>query len=555
MTLNGPILPPLLAVRFLRRLIYVTILLAPILIKGSNAQNDNLQGKEPCSLCSGEGEIGYPDATIPLLMLPGILYPTCSDLDSVASLVPNDSKLCAKYQANAGYCGCPEAKPLNHCTFCPNGDIPSRSEFILPMGETCKTLNRYMSFFEEEQCGSSQYKEIASHAYDCGCEISMVEVLQVFSHSTRRKTDRCTLCSDGSSPPDENHYLQLAGMSCGDYATFIDSLDTEQCALQTSRGTFDLFAYQCKCPEASPPVCPKRENPGLCTVSLLNSINHDEPCECYSFCDGEFVGCDNYPGNFLGDKCPQNGVSGCNYASAIDDGNEDDAETQVPNSCSICPDSTNDIANPDAILPPFSGLSIPSLNEQSTCQDLVDYLGTQSPDDGNCMVAKDRLAHYCGCDSVEPNCTLCPGGIQPSFKNKIATGDTTCEDFAGTVLTWKSASCGIGESFLSIIGARCGCISAEWPACPIQQNPLLCTANLLRSTDEDCACYNFCGDQFHSCSDYPGRNLVASQCPEGVTLIAGCNQELATLPQRCSRGSIGPGCDDHDFREQTYLRH
>jgi hypothetical protein len=550
MRLKGPVLP-LLVVRFLRHLIYVTTLFAPILIKGSNAQNDNLQGKEPCSLCSGEGEVGYPDATIPLFMLSGNKYQTCSDLDFVASLVPTDSKLCAKYQANAGYCGCPEATPLDHCTFCPNGDVPSRSEFILPMGETCKNLHTYISFFGEDQCASSQYKEIANHAYDCGCEISMSEVLEVF-RSTRRKADGCTLCSDGSSPPEENHYLQLAGMSCGDYATFIDSLDTEQCELQTSRGTFDLFAYQCKCPGTTPPVCPKRENSELCTVSLLNSINHDEPCECYSFCDGEFVGCDSYPGNFLRDKCPQNGVSGCNYASAIDDING--SGTEVEDHCSICPDSTNNIVNPDAILPPFSGLTIPGSKEQSTCRDLIDYLSMQNLDDGDCKVAKDRLAHYCGCDNVEPNCTLCPGGIQPSFKNKIATEDTTCEDFAGTVLTWESETCEIGESYLSITGARCGCITAEWPVCPVQQNSLLCTTNLLRSTNEDCACYNFCGDQFHSCSDYPGGSLEASECPAGVTLIAGCNQALATL-QRCSRPSIGPGCDDVDSRGKTYLRH
>jgi len=550
MRLQGAVLQ-LLVGRFHRHVMYVTTLFAPILIKSSYAQIDNLQGKEPCSLCSGEGEVGYPDATIPFLLLPGTESRTkCSDLNFVAPMVPIDSKLCAKCQANAGYCGCPEAKPLNHCTFCPNGDVPSRSEFILPTGETCKNLHTYVSFFDRNQCSSLQYEAIANNAYDCGCEISMSEVLEVFD--TRQKPDDCTFCPDGSSSLEENYFLELASMTCGDYAAFINSLDPGQCEIQTSRGTFDLFAFQCNCPGTAPPVCPRQENPALCTVSLLNSVDHDEPCECYSFCDGEFVGCDSYPGKFLGNKCPQNGVSGCNYASAIDDVNGSDTEVEDPRSCYICPNSANNIVNPDAIIPPFSGLTIPGAEEQSTCRDLVDYLSMQNTD-GDCQVAKVRLAHYCGCDGVEPNCTLCPGGIQPSFKNKIATGDTTCEDFARTILTWESGTCKIGESYLSVMAARCGCITAEWPVCPVQENPWLCTTNLLRSTNEDCECYNFCGDQFHSCADYPGDVLGASECPEGANSIAGCNQALATS-QRCRRASIGPGCDV-DATQKTYLRH
>jgi hypothetical protein len=456
-------------------------LFVPILIRGSFAQYfDSIEVKERCSLCTDGGQVRYPDATIPYLSLPGTDSTSCSDLDFVSSLVPIDGELCAKYRANAGYCGCPEAEPINTCTFCPEGDFPSHSEFILPTGDTCNDLYTYVSFFEEEQCTSFQYERIVKNAYDCGCKLSMSEVLDEFV--TRKKVDDCTLCPDGSSVPKENYFLDLAGMTCGDYASFINGLNPHECEIQTSRGTFDLFAYQCNCPGTAPPVCPKQERPELCTVSLLNSVDIDEPCECYSFCDGEFVGCDSWPGNFLRDKCPRNGVSGCNYASAIDDINGSDTDVD------------------------------------------------------------------------DPNCTLCPGGIEPSYKNKIATGDITCKDFAGTVLTWESGTCDLEESYLSIIGARCGCITAEFPICPVQKNPWLCTINLLRSTDEDCECYNFCGDQFHSCADYPGKSLDASQCPEGITPIAGCNQALATS-QRCNRPSIGPGCDESNERQQTYMRH
>ena len=535
----------LLVGRTYQNLIYLTILLAPILIKGTCARNDNLYGKEPCSICRGEGQVGYPDATIPFFFLHGHDSISCSNLDAEASTVSADSKLCAKYRSNAGYCGCPGETPVNHCSFCPNGDFPSKSELILPTGDTCKRLHTYVSFLDEDQCTSLQYKAIAKNAYDCGCEISMPKVLRAYAKQQR--IDSCTLCPDGSTAPKQNFFLEKAGMTCGDYSDFIDGLNPEECEFQTNRGTHELFAYQCNCAGTSPPACLLKENPELCTVSLLKSIDVDEQCECYSFCDGEFLGCENYPGKFLGNNCPRNGVSGCNYASAIDD-------TDGGQKCSICPDSTNNVVNLDAILPPFSGLTIPGSNEQSTCRDLIDYLNTRDADHADCQVAKDRLTHYCGCKNVEPNCTLCPGGIEPSFKNKIATGDTTCGDFAGTVLTWEPQTCEQGDSYLSIIAARCGCISARWPMCPLQQNPVLCTINRLRSATEDCECYNFCGDQFHSCADYPGKVLQDSQCPDGVNIISGCNKELA-ISQRCIRGSIGPDCNDTEEWGKSYLRH
>ncbi len=535
--------------RFHRNLLYTTIFFAPILIERTCAGNDSLFGKEPCSICSGGGQVGYPNATIPYFYLHGDDSVTCADLELEAFAVPADSALCSKYQANAGYCGCPEVSTKHHCSFCPNGEIPSRSEFSLPTGDTCENLYKYVSFLGEDRCSSLQYEAIAKHAYDCGCELSMPQVLRAYA--TQQRLESCSLCPDGSPTPQRDQYLDTAGMTCGDYGDFVSGLNPEDCEFQTTRGTHELFAYQCNCPGTTPPECPLKENAGLCTVSLLNSVDPDENCECYSFCDGEFVGCENYPGKFQGSMCPRNPVSGCNYASAIDDINGDD---DVTDSCAICPDVTNNIRNPDAIIPPYSGLTIPGSKEPPTCRAMVNYLRTKRSDHGYCETAKLRLAYYCGCDGVEPNCTLCPGGIEPSFKSKIVMGDTTCEDLAGTVLTWESKTCELGESYLSIMAARCGCISANWPMCPVQQNPRLCTMNRLRTATEDCECYNFCGDEFHSCAEYPGKFLDDSQCPEGVALISGCNKELATS-QRCIRGSIGPGCEEWGTTHLRQKRH
>jgi len=542
---------------FLRLFVLLTSLFDPtFFIKSSSAEYASLVGEKRCSLCPGGGEFKYADAIIPFYALPGANTPTCSDVAFVASLVPFDSRRCTEeFQTNAGYCGCPNIKQPNSCSFCPNGDAPERPELELQMGEICKNLHRYVSFFDDEQCESFQYNEIARNAYECGCDVSLSEIRQE-EVSTRQAPEICNLCHDGSFPPDADFFLELAGLTCGDYAAFINSLDPKECEVQSSRGTFDLFAFQCQCPNTAPPVCPKQENPKLCTLSLLNSVDQDEKCECYSFCDGEFVGCDRYPGSFLGTKCPGTSVSGCNRASAIDDLNGYDGNVEDFESCNICPNSTNDIKNPEAILPPFSGVTIPGSLEKPTCQDLVEYLNKQGENDGDCQVAKSRLAHFCGCDGVEASCTLCPGGIPPSYTNEMATEDATCESFAETVLTWESETCEVGESYLSVTASRCGCVTTTSPpVCPIQQYPVLCTINLLRSTDEDCECYNFCGNEFHSCADYPGQIFnEPSDCPEGTKLITGCNRALATS-QRCSRGSIGPPCNGGEDIATPYLRH
>eukprot|EP00536_Pseudo-nitzschia_multiseries_P011808 jgi/Psemu1/30104/gm1.30104_g len=534
---------------FLRLFVLVATLSGPTLLAGSLAEYDGLDGKQPCSLCRDGGDFEYPDAIIPFYALPNADTPTCSDMARMASMVPFDSKRCTKdIQPNAGYCGCGnETEPKRSCTFCPNGDTPERPDLTLEEGETCSDLDRYVSFFDDEQCHSVRFHGIARNAYECGCGISLSHMQKV-EVLARQDAGVCKFCPDGSSPPDDDFFLELAGLTCGEYSSFIHSLDATECDVQTSRGTFDLFAFQCDCPDTAPPVCPRQENPELCTVSLLNTVDigdDEQQCECYSFCDGEFVGCDSYPGNFLGDRCPGTRISGCNYAGAIDDVNGDDTGIDDKGSCKLCPDATNDIRNPDAILPPFSGVSITGSNGGNpTCRDLVDHLTStqQSEDDGDCAVAQSRLAHLCGCDDAEPSCTLCPGGLPPPYATKMATEDATCEEFAGTVLTWERSNCEIGASYLPVIAARCGCLAATMPVCPVQQYPVLCTSNLLRSTDEDCDCYNFCGNEFHSCADHPGRLLDASDCPGGALPIAGCNRALATS-QRCGRGSIGPPCN------------
>ena len=111
----------------------------------------------------------------------------------------------------------------------------------------------------------------------------------------------------------------------------------------------------------------------------------------------------------------------------------------------------------------------------------------------------------------------------------------------------------LGNHISDIMAARCGCVTANYPTCPVNQNPYLCTMNLLRSADEYCACYNFCGNEFHSCAEYPGQLLTESDCPEGQVPITGCNRALATS-QRCNKGSLGACKSTIHGGDQSSLR-
>jgi hypothetical protein len=474
---------------------------------------------DPCTLCPNGEDFVFPDGRIPYFVLPGDKAPTCSSLSFAASMLEEDSTMCARYQANAGFCGCPDMEAKNLCSFCPNQGIPARSNLVLPSGDTCRDLYTYVSYFDNDQCNSIQYDAIIANGDHCGCD-------EDATSDGVRRGEVCTFCPGGAFPPEPEFNLELAGLTCGEYATFINSLTQTECEVQSARGTFELFAFQCQCPGVSPPACSRQQNPQLCTVSLLRPVE-EENCECYSFCDGTFVGCDSYPGNFLGSDCSGVAISGCNFASAIDDSGN----------CHLCPDFTNNISNSDAVLPPFSGIIIPGVNEP-TCQDLVDFIEQTDAEDV-CEIAQTRLAYYCGCEGTQSSCTLCPGGLEPSFKDTIATGDVTCAEFANTVLTWEAGTCEIGESYLQVMAAQCGCVTAQYPICTVNENPWLCTMNLLRTTDENCACYNFCGSSFHSCSDHPGQVIDTADCLLGETPVFGCNRALATS-HRCSRGSLGP---------------
>ena len=167
-----------------------------------------------CTLCPDGRDYKFPDSRVPYFIIPGNEFPTCSDLAAAASLVSNDDVLCKKYQENAGYCGCSDIEPRNVCTFCPDGIMPGKANMILPTGETCRDLHTYVSFFNEDQCNSLQFEAISGNTKHCGCG----------TPEKFRQSDVCTFCPDNTFPPNPDISLELAGLTCGEYAIFIEIL-------------------------------------------------------------------------------------------------------------------------------------------------------------------------------------------------------------------------------------------------------------------------------------------------------------------------------------------
>jgi hypothetical protein len=123
----------------------------------------------------------------------------------------------------------------------------------------------------------------------------------------------CTLCPDGASPIDNDAIFQGA-TTCGQYGDIVASLTSSRCESQSE--TIQVAAARCCDGDIEFPACRIRQNPSMCTDDLLATT--DEECECYSFCDGEFVECAQFPGALLlGSQCTGQAVTGCNQATAV----------------------------------------------------------------------------------------------------------------------------------------------------------------------------------------------------------------------------------------------
>ena len=104
--------------------------------------------------------------------------------------------------------------------------------------------------------------------------------------------------------------------------------------------------------------------------------------------------------------------------------------------------------------------------------------------------------------------------------------------------------CEDSETTVTVSAARCDCPESPFPICSVQQNPHLCTDDLLDSAiEEDCECYSFCDGEFTTCYDFPGGLLNSQLCP-GVP-VSGCNRARVQATEELASGS--------DFRNRACL--
>lgn len=266
-----------------------------------------------CALCADDGsnDAGYADRNIPLLSLPLNTNPTCGEV--VEFMAVNDGDLsdagCSALQEYQGYCGCPDYPAKNECSFCPNGGTPSEPDKIVSDVFTCGGLYDFVSFLRGDECtsDSTDFEEIAAFAYVCGCPDTYPS---------------CTLCPDGDDPSSPDKLIgDSDGTTCGEFAESIATWTESQCA-DRADDVVDA-AQMCGCKGAAPVAtdpgsggggkCPIQQNPDMCTIQLLNSAPNE--CDCYAFCDSEFVKCQSSQGGLLSfDECGGTPVTGCNRA-------------------------------------------------------------------------------------------------------------------------------------------------------------------------------------------------------------------------------------------------
>jgi len=257
------------------------------------------RSQSTCAMCpDGSIELENPERVIPFFNLsPTNSNPTCQQVADAAFSPDTDGVDCDLVQAQAGYCGCKNVPTQGICNFCPNGGSPGRSDEVVPTGDACGDLDLYARYLSAEDCESKRFESMQGLAFICGCP---------------NVKPACTLCPDGSDPPNPDKVVFPTGETCQDMVEEIQGYTADVC--EDSETTVTVSAARCDCPESPFPICSVQQNPRLCTDELLDSAI-EEGCECYSFCDGEFTTCHDFPGGLLNSQlCPGIAVSGCNRA-------------------------------------------------------------------------------------------------------------------------------------------------------------------------------------------------------------------------------------------------
>jgi hypothetical protein len=209
----------------------------------------------------------------------------------------------------------------------------------------------------------------------------------------------------------------------------------------------------------------------------------------------------------------------------------------------VCPDGTNDIADPDRPLP-YTNI----VGDADTCGNLVEF--AEGKDKEICdLVYRD--AGFCGCPGIEKinECSLCPNGESPPEPDRVVEdgfGKRRCGDIELAISYFNEDRCSTdGGLRITTDAYRCGCQDAELPQCPLCRdddeekcNLDRCTQkllNLVPENEQDKECHFFCDGRYSDSSYFTLEADFRERCAAGSTLVWGCNEFRAMANSSVAR--------------------
>ena len=265
---------------------------------------------------------------------------------------------------------------------------------------------------------------------------------------------QCSMCSTAdaviANPTKIIPFLGLSGSenpTCQEVFDFAPSIsDDATCTLVEEQAGF------CGCPESTGPInaC------GLCPDSDTSTGVPDFVTPFGDTC-GEL---EEYISYLSAEECETDRVKLIMRNSWL---------CKCPNAetiCSMCPDGTVDLDNPDLVIPFFNTPN----NRNPTCREVRNFASLQDPEDDefDCDLVQQQ-AGFCGCPDFEPLdvCSFCPDGSDPGNMTLITPTTDSCEDLNNYVSFFDQAACddNVAESVMAM-GYYCGCPGAV-PNCEL----------------------------------------------------------------------------------------
>lgn len=316
----------------------------------------------------------------------------------------------------------------------------------------------------------------------------------------------CTLCPDGSPPPDLDLSVEGIDLSCGELENLATAAQPDACE------DISRFAAACACLDQTVPfcsLCPNGEPPPDMDLVLPNQAT-----------------CGNVDA-LAREETTENGCAALrNYAAAAC-GCEGQVVSPVDTCTTLCPDGSQ-VPDPCAIVGEIiTGKTV-------TCGDVQAQVALGVQDQETCNTYALMGVYKCGCKSTlaEQPCQLCEdGSVPPNLLHDVdGKGNTCVELMTSMMYVNDTLAC---MAFQATGGVYCGCdnpVSSQ-DACRIcGKDQLLPNPSRIAEASSDISCreaeYVANLEGSSSCSDMQG-DFAATCCgPDAVNPTNNDNDDL-----------------------------